>query len=96
MGCVSKVDKYSFGVADVEIAVGFRRETRPDCTASSCEMRVTKVGVDLGVFTGFMQISEKAFFENGLLRRIRRGAGTGCCRRCFCFGSIFLCLLGNV
>lgn len=76
MGCVSKVDEYSFGVANVEIAVRFWWETRPDGTASGCEMRVTKMRVDLRVFTRFMEISEEAFLKNSLLGRSRRGAST--------------------
>jgi len=48
--CIAKVDKNGFRMSNVEIAVGFRRETRPDCATGRGEMLLPEMGMDLGVF----------------------------------------------
>lgn len=70
--CIAKVDEDGFAVSDVQIPVRLRRETRPHISASGFEMLLAQVGVNLRVASGFVQLPEEAFLEDGSFGRCRR------------------------
>jgi hypothetical protein len=63
---IAKIDKYGFGMANVEVAIGLWWKTTPYFTVGCCEMSFPKGRPGLGIFARFMQRPKKSFFKNRL------------------------------
>jgi hypothetical protein len=83
---ITEVDKDGLGVTNVEVAIGFRRETSPDISTGSGEVSFAEVWVDLRVSAGFVEVTKETFFEYSLSRLSWGGRFR---RLSLCFG-IFL------
>lgn len=68
---ITKVHKDRLGMSDVEVTIGFRRETGPDSAASRRKVGITELGVDLRVSTWLVKVTKEALLEYGPLRRGR-------------------------
>lgn len=86
MSSISKANKNCFRVSDVEVAIGFGRESSPDLTSSCCKMGFPQVGMDLRISSGFVKLAKETFLKDGSTGGSRRFS----CLLSFCsFG--FLC-----